>query len=283
MEAGNDVGRITTLDTKQEEGKSSSKPATMSEWLLRFGLMGNLALQAVNVLRASTGESWGSLTTAGQVGRAFVYVSSGLGVVHTPVVVYKQRQLTKEETFRQALNGIRLEQSRLAEENDALTDEIDDLQDEVDRMKEVETALRELTATQGTQLGELMDLIKKNKEINEGMRTVLQSKCIEEVVSLVLDMDVDGSFNISAKEIDRLIIGMKLIEGISFDSELFRQEVIKCDGLVEEVIPLIKSMIISSGCGKKSDGKETKCKIEVVDSEQFLRSRRSTLSFPLNP
>ena len=37
-------------------------------------------------------------------------------------------------------------------------------------MKDIEMALRELSEVQGTQINELLDLIKQNKEINEGMR-----------------------------------------------------------------------------------------------------------------
>ncbi len=284
VEAGNGGGgdgattTVLELDgTKQEEdnskSKNSSKPATMTEWLLRLGLTGNIALQAFNILKVTTASPWGSLSTAGQVGRALIYTSSGFGVLQTPVVLYKERKLTKEETFRTALNGIREEQARLAEQNNVLSHEIDDLQEEVDRMKEVEEALRELSATQGKQLSELMNLIQKNKEINEEMRSVLKAKCLEEVVSLVLDMDVDGSFNIEAKEIDRLIIGMKLIEGASFDAVAFRQEVIDCGGYVEKVIPLIKSMILGGGgCDENPGG--SKCKIEVVDSEEWFKKQR---------
>jgi hypothetical protein len=267
VEAG---GAATTNNgtTKQEDdNKGKSKPATMTEWFLRLGMMGNVALQAYNILEASTESPWSSLSTAKQVGRALVYTSSGVGILQTPVVLYKERKLTKEDTFRAALNGIREEQARLTEQNDVLSNEIDVLQDEVDRMKEVETALRELSATQGTQLSELMNLIKKNKEINEAMRSVLKAKCLEEVVSLVLDMDVDGSFYIEDKEIDRLIIGMKMIDGMSFDAVKFRQEVVDCGGDVEKVIPLIKGMLCGGG------GCES-CKIEVEDSEEWFQKQK---------
>lgn len=281
VEAGNGGGATATavleLDgTKQEEeskGKNSSKPATMTEWFLRLGLTGNIALQAFNILKATTESPWSSLSSAGQVGRSLIYTSSGIGVLQTPVILYKERKLTKEDTFRTALNGIREEQERLAEQNNVLSHEIDDLQEEVDRMKEVEEALRELSATQGTQLSELMNLIQKNKEINEGMRSVLKAKCLEEIVSLVLDMDVDGSFKIEAKEIDRLIIGMKLIEGASFDAVAFRQEVLDCGGYVEKVIPLIKSMILGGSCCDYNPG-GSRCKIEVVDSEEWFKKQR---------
>ncbi|KAL7428485.1 hypothetical protein ACHAXH_006268 [Discostella pseudostelligera] len=262
--------------TKQDDGKGSSsnnKPATKSEWILRLGLTGNAALQAFNILNAARGGRWDSLSTSDQVARGLIYTSSGIGVLHSPIVLYKERKLTKEDTFRAALNGIREEQARLAEQNEILSNEVDDLQNEVDRMKEVETALRELSATQGTQLSELMNLIKKNKEINDCMRSVLKAKCLEEVVTLVLDMDVDGSFNIEAKEIDRLIIGMKMIEGISFDAVKFRQEVIDCDGYVEKVIPLIKGMLCAGGC-------ETKCKIEVEDSELWFKKQKKKKRSP---
>lgn len=40
-------------------------------------------------------------------------------------------------------------------------------------MKDIEMALRELSEVQGTQINQLLDLVKQNKEINEGMRVRL--------------------------------------------------------------------------------------------------------------
>jgi len=260
--------------SKQKEEK---KPATFRELGIRLGAVGNFGVQALNVVLASTTKGpWGSLDTTGKVGRGMVYGSSGLSAAHSPVVVHKERQLTKEDTFRAALNGIREQQARLTEQNDVLSAEIDDLQSEVDRMKDVEMALRELSETQGSQLNELMDLINENKEINEGMRAVLKSKILEEVISLVLDIDNDGSFTIQDKEIDRLIIGMNLIEEISFDKEMFRQDVIECDGRVDEVIAMIKAMIHGSDNSEENpDGRCTRCTIDIEDCDKYFEKQRT--------
>ena len=277
-DAGGDDGGPAN---KKKEG---SKPATFKEMILRFGAVGNFAFQCFNVFRIAT--SGGSMadpatSTATKVGKGMGYGSSGIGAAHSPVIVYKERQLTKEDTFRAALNGIREEQSRLTEQNDILTAEIDDLQSEVDRMKDVEMALRELSETQGSQLSELMDLIEENKEINEGLRAVLKSKALEEVITLVLDIDNDGSFTIQDKEIDRLIIGMKLMEDITFDERIFRQEVLQCDGNVDEVVAMIKAMIQGGGeigmMGSDDDGsiRHTRCTIDMqCDPEAWFKRHR---------
>ena len=215
-----------------------------------------------------------------RVGGYTVYASSGLGAVHSPAVMVKERQLTKEDTFRTALNGIREEQGRLTQENDILSAEIDDLQSEVDRMNDIEMALRELSETQGSQLSQLMDLIRQNKEINDGMRAVLKSKAAEEVISLVLDIDNDGSFSIQNKEIDRLIIGMKLMDGVSFDENMFRDDLAKCGGSVDEVIAMIKDMFDS---GEAGEGEERctggRCTINIDEPENFFKKNRGSMTY----
>lgn len=255
------------------KGRDETQPAGMREIIIRFASIGNFAMQIINIVMASMpsplNPSFSDLTTTKKVGRGMLYGSSGLGVVHSPAVVYKERQLTKEDTFRAALNGIREEQGRLTEQNDVLSAEIDGLQSEVDRMKDVEMALRELSETQGSQLNELMDLIAENKEINESLRAVLKSKVLEEVVGLVLDIDNDGSFTIQDKEIDRLIIGMKLIEDINFCEDMFRKDVSTCGGNVDEVICLIKNML---------EGKEgCHCTIDLEkDPDDFFKKERQS-------
>ncbi len=215
-------------------------------------------------------------TPSRRTGAYAVYSSSGLGAVHSPAVVVKERQLTKEDTFRTALNGIRVEQGRLTEENDKLSDEIDELQSEVDRMKDVEMALRQLSETQGSQLSELMDLIRQNKEINEGMRAVLKAKVAEEVISLVLDIDNDGSFTIQDKEIDRLIIGMNMMDGVSFDEQHFRKDLAECGGSVDEVIAMIKNMFEGDEEGEEgtTERTATSCIINVDEPEKFFKKKR---------
>jgi hypothetical protein len=259
--------------TASKGGEEENKPVTMRELIMRVGMTGNFALQALNIGLASTGLPFGQLSTAKQVGRGMVYGSSGIGAVNSPVVVYKERQLTKEDTLRTALNGIREQQGRLSEQNDILSAEVDDLQSEVDRMKDVEMALRELSEAQGSQLNELMDLIAENKEINNELRSILKSKVLEEVITLVLDMDNDGSFTIEDKEIDRLILGMRVMPDMTFDERMFRNEVIACDGDLDEVIILIKKMI--HGCeGEDEDGPA--CKIDAdVDPDEWFKKQRA--------
>jgi len=226
----------------------------------------NVALQIPKMAMVSP------TNVARKVGGYTVYASSGLGAIHSPAVIVKERQLTNEDTFRTALNGIREEQGRLTHENDILSAEIDDLQSEVDRMKDIEMALRELSETQGSQLTQLMDLIHQNKEINEGMRCVLKAKAAEEVISLVLDIDNDGSFTIQNKEIDRLIIGMKLMDGVSFCEKMFRRDLTECGGSVDEVIAMIKKMFDD---GEGHDGE--RCTINIDEPESFFNKKRGSM------
>lgn len=166
------------------------------------------------------------------------------------------------------------------------------------RMQDIEVALRELSNVQGTQINELLDLVRQNQEINEGMRVsytcrtffvvsfttlvltmvpilqyVLKSNALEEVISLVLDIDNDGSFTIQNKEIDRLIIGMKLIDEIKFNERAFRHDVIACGGIVDEVILIIKRMV--HGSSEEQGGRETSCQIEIEEPEKYFQKQKS--------
>lgn len=119
-------------------------------------------MQAVNISLTYTAGLSPALLRPSATAQACTYASSGLGIVNSPVVIYKERLLTKEDSefkpsnsskklstdpfyyistpksfsltaFRAALNGIREEQGRLAEQNDILSAEIDDLESEVRR------------------------------------------------------------------------------------------------------------------------------------------------------
>lgn len=253
--------------------KEESRPAGLKEWITRIGVTGNVAVQGINIALDAM-KSWEGVSTLRIVGRGCTYASSGIAIVNSPVVFHRERQLAKEDTFRTALNGVREQAGLLSTQNDILGAEIDELQSDVDRMKECEMALTSLASAQGTQLTQLMDLIEENKEINRDMRVVLEKDVLQNIISLVLDIDADGSFKIENKEIERLIVGITLIEGVcKFDARSFREEVEKCEGKVELVIALIKDMMSGKG---GEEGGATKCCIEIECPEKFMR-RRSTL------
>jgi hypothetical protein len=261
-----------------KEDRNDDRPAGVKEWITRFGMAGNVGIQVINIALCAS-KSWDGLPTARLVGRSCSVVSSGIAIVNSPLVVHRERQLTREDTFRTALNGVREQASLLSDQNDVLGSEIDDLQSDVDRLKETEMALNSLAETQGTQLSRLMDLIEENKEINAAIRSVLEKRVIEDVISLVLDIDADGSFKIELKEIDRLIVGISLIEGITkFNKQLFREQIENCDGRVEMVIAMIKSMLSSAGGGGDGGEGGTKCCIELDDPESYLRKQSSRVS-----
>ncbi|KAL3809858.1 hypothetical protein ACHAXA_000227 [Cyclostephanos tholiformis] len=265
-----------SIDHGDGDVTKDERPAGIKEWITRLGVAGNVGIQGINIALNAT-KSWDGLPMVRIVERSCSLISSGLAIANSPVVVHRERQLTREDTFRAALNGVREQATYLSVQNDILESEIDDLQSDVDRLRETEMALNSLAETQGTQLTRLMGLIEENKEINAGIRSVLEKRVIEDVISLVLDIDADGSFKIEHKEIDRLIVGMTLIEGITkFDKQIFREEIENCDARVELVIALIKSMLSSSGKG--GGGGCTRCCIELEDPESYLRKQSSKLS-----
>jgi hypothetical protein len=64
-------------------------------------------MQCVNIVLAAGRGPFGSLTTAKQVGTGMIYGSSALGAVNSPIVMYKERQLTKEDSeFASVCRGI---------------------------------------------------------------------------------------------------------------------------------------------------------------------------------
>ena len=241
------------LSANDQEGEieEEKKPASKREWIVRLATSANVAIHSITIALVSMSTfGRGATTTRKVVGASFSYISSGLGLVNSPVVVTRERQLTNADTFRAAMNGVREQASLLAGQNDVLSGEIDELQEDVDRMKEVELTLSSLAETQGSQLNELMELIEENKQINRELRAVLQNMILEDVIELVLDIDQDGSFIVEDNEIDRLIVGITLIDGVkSFDQVMFREEVMRCEGKADKVIQLIKTMVTTGGCG----------------------------------
>lgn len=186
-----------------------------------------------------------SIVTLSIPGKFFVWAFTVIGFVTCPAMVWAQTEMTKLDTFRDVLNDFREAIEVFRGENDKLVVSIDNLSGEVDRLKEVEEGLGALTEAQGGNVGQLVDLIKENGKILTTLQEVVKARALQDIVNLVFECDSSGDFELSPEELDRLVLGLSLMDTIEFDEDEFRRKISVTGrgGSIEGVLEVIKGLM----------------------------------------
>ena len=103
-----------------------------------------------------------------------MYAAGIIGLSIAPLVVIRQFVLMRMDSLRCVHNKLRMEINKLTLENNALQRNVDDLQVEVEKVSEVEVELAQIAESQGTNVGELMDLVKVNGIVIKAQQVSLQ-------------------------------------------------------------------------------------------------------------
>mmetsp|Transcript_15272 Transcript_15272/g.22485 ORF Transcript_15272/g.22485 Transcript_15272/m.22485 type:complete len:288 (+) Transcript_15272:137-1000(+) len=200
--------------------------------------------------------------------KAVAYTAGGTGIVFAPFVISNETKMAESGSFRTALNKMRDDVDNFHEENQRLTGEINKLESTVETMKEIESALTDLTTQQGSDLNNLMELIEENKIIAKKMREILRTRAIEDVITLVMQCDNDGNFELQGAEIEELILGLKLNDNIQIDEDYFRAQIAKHHGSVSAVLEIVKGLL---------DDESEDSVLKVKDSKELMSSTRDSV------
>ncbi|GMH68788.1 hypothetical protein TrLO_g1823 [Triparma laevis f. longispina] len=173
----------------------------------------------------------------------FAYATLLSAFVVAPYSVYSRWRLQSLDGFLEVENRIRREVNRLTVENVRLSRTVNKLEGHVeafgqenerlvtsiDDLKMVEKSMADLAGSAGTSLESMKSLIEQNKNvlmrceiIQRQTQNLCTSMSMQNLFSLILQCDVDGSGNFCEEELKLIAEGMK---GLEPD---FREDVFYC-------------------------------------------------------
>jgi len=103
--------------------------------------------------------------------------------------------------------------------------------------------LNKLVTKQNTSAERVFSLIEESKEISREEREINETNILESLIRLVMNA-ADDDFTIIGSELDRLCIGLHMMEGIHiFHEDRFRKELLKTGGAVRDVLRVVKNLL----------------------------------------
>jgi len=153
-----------------------------------------------------------------------VLAGSLVSFLVAPIALYQRHILNSMDGFRQIHNKLRNEVGKLTGENDELEQNVDSLADQANKVKEVEGQLGDIAAQQGSNVNQLVGLVKENGELQKEMEELLKGQVMEQVMGIILMSDRDQDFHLDDMEINMLMMRIKGVPGVDgIDEDKFRQ------------------------------------------------------------
>jgi hypothetical protein len=135
------------------------------------------------------------------------------------------------------------------------------------RTAEVEDNLRLLTSKQNVNVDKLIELVRENNEILSKMRTNLQQRIAQDIITLILKSDKDNDSTIDRFESKILALRIRLHlqeYGVEFDAAKFMIAIRK-DPSVKGVMSLAMKLLDHGDGGSDNEGEQTKNDDDIFD------------------
>jgi len=188
-------------------------------------------------------------------------VATIVNICVAPVVVLQRYQLNRMSTFREVHNALREDVSRFALENDDLEMNTDSLTEKANKVKKAEAHLSDIATSQGSNITDLMNLIKENGAIQVEMEELVKNQIMEQVMGILMTVDRDQNFNLDDNEISMLFMRLRSVQGVENIDEDKLRDCLQANRGLHGLMALFREM------GNNSE----KLKMITVSSRRLLQ------------
>lgn len=124
--------------------------------------------------------------------------------------------------LRTVQNDLRHKVNDFADENEKLSGKVSELEGELIPLKATEKKLRALAEEQGVTVEKLSGLVKINKETLSHMKANLEADVLASMMDVLLQADRSGDSQFSDREIQGMILRLKMLPTIEINEERFK-------------------------------------------------------------
>lgn len=142
-----------------------------------------------------------------------------------PYNLILRQKIGRYPTFREIHNMLRLRVNELQLENEELEQFQEKLEGQASHLNAVEGELALIASKSGSNVNQLMDLVKENGEILREMEVTQERAVMTAVLQAVIQSDRDQNSALSENEIEILILKLRTIQGVqNLNEERLRTE-----------------------------------------------------------
>lgn len=196
----------------------------------------------------------------------FVLFAAGIGAffnVFFSYIYIKDKGIANiQETGGQMLNMV----GQVAETNKALGSGIGSVAKENERLEHLQKQVESIAEQQGTNVEDLVRLVKRNKEILTEMRNIAKAETVQKLVEMVIESDKDGDFVIDEEEREELYLKLNNWRTyVSVNEKNFYVAIEKAKGEIKGVMEIVKDLLSDDYDDAISDSE----KVFIIDDSDI--------------
>ena len=222
-------------DENNEEGEGNDRKAL---GMVKENTMIEIAAGGLALVSVSTAIAAMVVTSS-----FFVNGAGTCAILLGPYSYWQQRNITDVKALKETHEALVREVDILKSENERLKGLVDDLGSSVDKLEEMEDTFDYINEMNIESVEEFRQQVQEGKMILGMMRKNLKASALQNVITVVLNSDVDSNFVFDEQEIEKLIENLKAINGLEMDEQRFRKLIADNNGSVDAVVKILNDII----------------------------------------
>jgi hypothetical protein len=225
-------GKGGTVEDYGLGGKEKALHLPMRQlWLSRLGTLLAMAASGSALYVLEVDMSWYSAVT------------STLTIFLSLLFVYASRRLRRLGSVRHQVNYGRQRYNALRTQNERLYRQLQHLDGLQSRLETVQHEMSKLIGDP-KDTTRMVQAVERWRVLQEQIHQVLRQDVQQEILQAVLLTDRDASFELSAQELERLIVRLKALPGIRLNEAAFRRQLeMEGERSLQAILRLIRRIV----------------------------------------
>jgi septal ring factor EnvC (AmiA/AmiB activator) len=221
-----------TLDRHEKEDDDEKIGAPTRHACCGATLMDGVAAAAV----ASSMITWM------ETSNILVKIASASTFMFGPFAAFQKRKLRNLGSLRMKQNHLREEVNYLYQEQERLEQNLQKLDSNVVQMENMERDLNRI-AGNPQNVHRLLEVTDELRQVHEGIKENLKKSVLQNILTALVQSDTDKNFVIHAREMEILVVRLKLMDGVQFNEHKFRQAMGTGSQSLSSIMMMIRSLL----------------------------------------
>jgi len=194
-----------------------------------------------------------------------VYVSGTVGAVVAPLSYIQQEKITETEALKETNERLTMEVDNLHAENERLSSTVNELESSVNHLNELQDTLSIIQATESNSIDELEQQLEESKQIYSKMQGNLQGDILNNLITILLNVDTDGDMTLNDDEIDKLIEDLEGLKGVNIYNAKLKEFIIEHGRSVDAIMDVARTFLTND---ETSEQHKQNVLLEFVEEEE---------------
>lgn len=194
----------------------------------------------------------------------FTAICSSLNIFLSITLVYAVRRLRRLGSVRQQVQYGRQRVNSLSTQNERLYRQLQHLDGMHNRLESLQHELSKLIGN--NDVTRMVTVVQRWRVVQQELHEILRNQVQQEIFQAVIHTDRDGNFELSAQELERLVVRLNAMPGIHLNEQGLRQQLeMEDDRSLQAILRLIRRILLDTSGDPEMASKSAIVRLDARD------------------